>query len=109
MIYSCFDQDRGLYRYFQDATSRPINADLPVPTFSGETKMGYAAIAAARPLPRGAKRVGEGWHARGIVVRCPGGDLSGLGALDEGMGRNIALALAIVGGVVIYQLVTRTA
>jgi hypothetical protein len=104
MIYSCFDDARGVYRYYKDDTGRPMNSDLPVPTLTGETKTGYPSIDAARPLPSGAKPFGQGWHARGIVVRC-GSGLSGLGAVEFDK-RSVLLVLAgVASGIVIYQLV----
>ncbi len=79
MIYSCFDQKAGLYRYFQDDTQRPINADLPVPRLPRAVeRIGVPAIDAARPFPSGAKVAGRGWHARGIVVQCPARGLGGV-------------------------------
>lgn len=84
MIYSCFDDARGVYRYFQDGDNRPINADLPVPSFRSRTKIGVPAIEAGRPLPSAAQPIGEGWHARGMVVRCgSASSFSGLGAMPS--------------------------
>lgn len=81
MIYSCFQQDRGLYRYFEDDKAYPINADLPVPKLPrDEGRIGVPSLDAARPMPSGAKPIGEGWHARGMVVQCGG---ASLGALDD--------------------------
>lgn len=97
MIYSCFDPDAGLYRYFEDGTRRPINADLPVPKLPSKAgKIGFAAIEAARPLPSAAKPAGSGWHARGIIVRCPKGPLSGLGELGTTGTTVLAFGVAAV-------------
>ncbi len=108
MIYSCFDPARGLYKYYRDAKTQPINGDLPVPKLSSKTQAGYPALDAARPLPFGAKRFGQGWHARGIVVRCGvASALSGLPSslTEDGPIRTAALALAGVGiGVVLHKL-----
>ena len=71
MIYSCFDQSAGLYDYYEDSSTRPINGDLPIPELPASTgKIGVPAIEAGRPLPINAKKVGQGWHARGMVVQC---------------------------------------
>jgi hypothetical protein len=70
MIYSIFIPERGEYDYFESQEQMPINADLPVPTLpaiAGE--IGVPAIEAGRPLPSGAKPIGRGWHARGIIAR----------------------------------------
>lgn len=77
MIYSCFNQQRGLYRYFEDGRPLAVNADLPVPSHPAATKVGVPSLEAARPMPARARAAGEGWHARGIVVQCPNGPLSG--------------------------------
>ena len=83
MNYSCFDQKSGLYDYYADATELAINADLPVPQLpSVAGKIGVPSIDAGRPLPAGARPVGRGWHARGIVVSCGRGS-QGLGAVPS--------------------------
>ncbi len=93
MIYSCFDDRRGLYRYFRTEENLPINADLPVPKLPAPTgDVGVPSILSGRPLPSGAKLVGHGWHARGIVVQCGGESLGGLGSFgSEGMGGGLWL------------------
>lgn len=82
MMYSCFDQNSGLYRYFQDDKQIPVNGDLPVPSYlkSRATKLGVPALEAGRPLPANARPVGRGAPARGMVVSCasPPASLSGL-------------------------------
>lgn len=72
MMYSCFDQNSGLYRYFQDDKQIPVNGDLPVPNYlkSRATKLGVPALEAGRPLPSDARPVGRGVPARGMVVSC---------------------------------------
>jgi hypothetical protein len=76
MLYSCFDDAQGVYHVFADHEQRAINSDLPVPKLgSDEGKIGVPSIAAARVLPANALYVGDSWHARGIVVKCPGQSL----------------------------------
>jgi hypothetical protein len=84
MIYSCFDEPTGLYRYFQDDKNQALNSDLPVPKFSAaeRTKAGIPAVVAARPFPEGATYVGTGWAAKGMIVKCPSGGLSMSGVFD---------------------------
>jgi hypothetical protein len=81
MIYSCFDQNSGLYRYFQDNTQIPVNGDLPVPNYlkGRATKLGVPALEAGRPLPPHAKAIGTGLQARGMIVSCgrPGAAFGG--------------------------------
>lgn len=85
MIYSCFDPQTGHYRYFEDSLLAPVNGDLPVPNYlkSRSTKLGVPSLEAGRPLPRGAKRVGSGLAARGMVVECGAGNGQALGDLDH--------------------------
>ena len=98
MIYSCFDPDTGLYRYFEDARTHPINGDLPVPKFGRDTgRVGVPSMNAARPLPSSAKPIGKGWHARGVVVQCKS---SGLGVLEgSDKGWVVVAGLGVVGAV----------
>lgn len=87
MNYSCFDPASGLYDYFEDATQIPINADLPVPQLpKAAGKIGVPSIDAGRPLPPGARPVGRGWHARGIVVSCGRGSPQSMGAMPTASG-----------------------
>ncbi len=83
MIYSCFDQPSGLYRYFEVDEQIPLNGDLPVPKWPAKvkTKIGVPGTLAGRPLPKSAKYVGTGWTARGIVASCDAG--AGLGDLFD--------------------------
>lgn len=72
MIYSCFDQSTGLYKYWEDSLTIPVNGDLPVPSYlsSRATKLGVPSLEAGRPLPSAARSIGEGHRARGMIVRC---------------------------------------
>jgi len=80
VIYSCFDPPSGLYHYFETPEQRAINSDLPVPRLPAAVgRIGVPAIDAGRPIPEGARPVGQGWHAQGIVAQCRGGGLSGWG------------------------------
>ena len=98
MIYSCFDQKSGLYKYFQDDKQIPVNGDLPVPTWlkSRSTKLGVPALEAGRPLPSNARPSGHGPTARGMIVSCDR-SLSGLGAspLTDEAKANLFVAAAL--------------
>jgi hypothetical protein len=73
MLYSCFDDKSARYRVYEDERQHAVNADLPVPSLPRDAgRVGVASIEAARPFPRGARRVGDSWQPRGVVVRCPG-------------------------------------
>jgi len=94
MFYSCFNPQIGLYDYFEDSSTRPINGDLPIPKLPASTgRIGVPSIEAGRPLPSAAKRVGRGWHARGMIVKCNRG-LGGLASSDSGVGTGTALLIA---------------
>lgn len=85
MIYSCFNQQLGMYEYFEDGAAHPTNGDLPVPTLGPDAgRVGVAAIDAGRKLPGSARRTGErGVVARGILVACEPTQVEGMGALSD--------------------------
>jgi len=80
MLYSIFRPARGVYDYFETPEQHAINADLPQPKLPQETNgVGVPAMQAGRALPAGARPIGSGWHARGVVAREPSiglGDVS---------------------------------
>ena len=84
MIYSCFNQLLGEYEYFEDDRGHATNGDLAVPSFPRRAgKVGVPSIEAGRTLPKGARRTGRGFRARGLLVQCKPSEpraLSGLGA-----------------------------
>lgn len=77
MIYSVWNQGRGLYDYFQTSEVQDV-ANAPRPTHLRSTKLGLTPTQAAWPLPAGAKRIGSGEFARGRVASTGGGQ-TGLG------------------------------
>jgi hypothetical protein len=98
MLYSRFDEARAVYDVFEDGVTRPVNADLPVPRMGSVVGgIGVPASASGRPLPAGAKHIGESWHARGLVVSPgSGGALSGLGGSSTTLlGAGIVAASAV--------------
>jgi len=101
MIYSCFDQPSGLYRYFENSHQIPVNGDLPVPTYlsSRATKLGVPSMEAGRPLPSDARQIGTGLQARGMIVSCgqrSASSVSGLGALSLDS-QQVLIGLAVAG------------
>ena len=97
MIYSCFDQETGLYRYFEDASTKPVNGDLPVPSWLKQrsTKLGVPSLEAGRPLPSEAKPIGRGHQARGMVVQCKGGTALSAGSLPLDTGQYLIAGTAL--------------
>lgn len=87
MRYSRFNEQTGYYDVYEDDTTHPLNGDLPVPSLRrGVVKnIGISAREAGRPLPRGARKIGQSWHPQGVVVAAvPGGVLAGLGGPTDG-------------------------
>lgn len=72
MIYSCFNEQLGLYEYFESTERHAVNGDLPVPELNGlmAGRVGVPARDAGRTMPSSAKRVGTGLMARGVIVNC---------------------------------------
>lgn len=85
MIYSCFNDKLGLYEYYEDDRGHPTNGDLPVPSNGAPDagSIGLPAMDAGRPLPAGARRVGTGWQASGIIVQCSNLGVRGLSGLGQ--------------------------
>lgn len=98
MIYSCFDDKSGRYRYFEDGSQRAVNSDLPIPSLNGKaTKLGVPSTEAGRDLPLEAKPCGSGYRARGILVQCgPSSSGRAMGSLfGDGSGNATLVAVAI--------------
>lgn len=103
MIWSCFNPQSGFYDYFESPEQIPINADLPVPKLPpAGNEVGVSSMEAGRPLPRNARRVGSGWHARGLVATC--GQNYGLGDAS-GAAVSRGLLWAAAAAVAAYYLV----
>lgn len=86
MIYSCFNDALRRYEVFEDDLGRPMNADLPTPTLPPMIAgVGVPAIDAGRKLPPNARRVGDSWHARGVVVRCDNASVGSFGGFDQNL------------------------
>lgn len=103
MLYSVFRPEKGGYDYFETPELMAINADMPAPKLPSETNgVGVPAMEAGRPLPSGAKPVGSGWHARGVIAR-EGSGLLGLGSVSDVVASPwLWLALGI-GAIFIYR------
>lgn len=108
MLYSRFDEKRAVYDVFEDGVTRAVNADLPVPKLGPMVGgIGVPASEAGRPLPSGAKHVGESWHAKGLIVGPrQGGALSGMGSGSLTVLGVVIVAVSAVGA---YALTMRRA
>lgn len=67
MIYSRWRPDTGGYDYFQAAERRGLGDDLPTPRLKSG-KLGVASTSAGRPIPAGARRIGSGPIAKGVIA-----------------------------------------
>ena len=68
LVYSRWRPDIGGFEYFQTADQHNINDDLPTPELLPPTKIGLPSMEAGRSLPHGARKVGEGALARGLIA-----------------------------------------
>jgi hypothetical protein len=111
LIYSVHNPVSGLFDYYEGGPDTPINDDLPTPRLKGGP-IGIAASEAARPLPPGSRRVGQGVLPVGSVSSGKTGLWRGnkKGSLPSGMGsigeveltaRNLAIGLAALGSVAV--------
>jgi hypothetical protein len=107
MLYSRFDDRRGLYDVFEDSLERAVNADLPIPNLGPVVgQIGVPASTTGRELPAGARRVGESWHAKGLIVAPSAG--AALGLLDDySTGSKVWLGALVVGSAVVSYLIAR--
>lgn len=98
MLYSCFNPNKGLYDVYEDSATHVVNGDLPVPKFDSRSQIGnigVPSIEAGRPLPSGAKRVGESWTAKGIVVNC--GRVGVFGDTTKGEFGDLLMPFVLIG------------
>lgn len=69
MIYSRWRPAYGGYDYFEAKEyDIPLGNDLPVPSLPRGTDIGVASIDAGRSIPSGARHVGTGDLAKGLVA-----------------------------------------
>ena len=104
MIYSCFDQGSGAYRYFEDEKQIPVNGDLPVPNWlKGRSiqGIGVPSLEAGRPMPADAKFIGMGPNARGVVANCQSSGRS-LGELSADQKQYLIAGSAVAVGAYLW-------
>lgn len=68
MIYSRWRPDFGGYDYFEAGPEYNLNDDLPTPELDVIGDVGAPSVEAGRPIPAGARYVGEGDLAVGLVA-----------------------------------------
>jgi len=77
MIYSSWIPDKGGYAYYETQERLGLSDDLSVPRLRQTSPIGVASTSIGRPLPPGAKLVGQGPLARGSIVPLDRSGLSG--------------------------------
>jgi hypothetical protein len=106
MIYSCFNEQTGLYEHLEDDATQRMNGDLPIPSMplmAGE--IGVPAREAGRLVPPGAQRIGQGLEPRGIIVTCDNEVYRSLGSVfDDPMTRILAAAALLATGAALVLL-----
>ena len=92
MIYSCWNQGKGAYDYYEDA-ARQESLNAPSPKHLRSSSLGATVDQASWPLPAGARYVGSGAAAVGRVASRTGG--AALGAMDLGSPTTKAFLLVV--------------
>lgn len=96
MIYSRWRPDRGGYDYFESSERYGLGDDLPTPRLR-PGKIGVASTSAGRPIPSGARYVGSGALARGVIAPMETAGLSMAGISVQMGGLTLAVGAALVG------------
>jgi len=94
VIYSRWRPETGGYDYFEAGPGIPLGNDLPKPSLGIGSSIGVASVDIGRKMPLGAKHVGSGPVAKGMVTPVAGTSSLGALALSIGFGE-IAM---VVGG-----------
>jgi len=102
MLYSVWNTGARRYDYYQAVGSLRDGVFAPKASLPSGGKLGVAADRAGRPLPGGAKLVGHGDHAQGVIAtRNPG---LALGMVDVGV---TGKALLLLGAALLLRKVTK--
>lgn len=94
MIYSRWRPETGGYDYYEAGPGVPLGNDLPKPSLGIGSAIGVSSVDIGRKMPLGARPVGSGKEARGMVTPVSGTSSLGALALSIGFGE-IAM---VVGG-----------
>jgi hypothetical protein len=82
MIYSKWKPSKGGYDYFKaNDKDVPLGDDLPTPVLPAGTAIGVASTEAGRAIPSGAKHVGSGEQAIGLISPIEKSVLGSIGAV----------------------------
>jgi hypothetical protein len=94
VIYSRWRPDKGGYDYFESSERYAFSDDLPVPRLPEASSIGVSSLDAGRVPPKGARYVGSGRFAKGVIMPISREGLSGVG-VAEGIPL-AAIALAVI-------------
>ena len=83
MIYSRWRPDTGGYDYFETPERYGLADDLPVPPLHGGHPIGIPSLECGRPIPPGARPIGSGRTAKGVIAPVDRTGLSGTGVFGE--------------------------
>ena len=81
MIYSRWRPAEGGYDYFETPERFGLGDDLPTPALPGGTAIGVPSVTAGRMPPAGARFVGSGKEARGMIMPTSRAGLEGAGSI----------------------------
>jgi hypothetical protein len=96
VIYSQWRPDRGGYAYYEAAEERRgLGDDLPVPRLPLGTEIGVPSTEAGRSIPNGARHVGGGLEARGVIAPMGRASLGSLLSVIIGGVTMLALGIGI--------------
>lgn len=68
ITYSRWEPSGGYYDYFEVDQRPGINDDLPIPKLPPATEIGVPSTECGRPIPSGARHVGEGELPMGLMA-----------------------------------------
>jgi hypothetical protein len=83
VIYSQWKPDTGRYEYYESAERYARGDDLPVPRLRATSPIGVPSTEIGRTPTQALRRVGEGEHARGMILPLSRVGLLGSTTLDS--------------------------
>lgn len=109
LVYSQW-QPTGGYDYFETSASVPLGDDLPVPRLTPVNGIGVPSTEAGRPIPKGARFVGSGHVAIGVVAPMDTSHLGTFAALGSDFWLGAFVGVVVVGaGVLGYKVMRHRA
>jgi hypothetical protein len=91
MIYSRWRPATGGYDYYETSEQVPLANDLPIPRLNVTSPIGVASTEAGRQIPSGAKHVGSGPFAKGLIAPLDRSRLGVVSSIEDVFSRPILL------------------